>query len=163
MRADNYTLDERIALAGDSVDRIGTLVERESGGIAPRRVSISEMKGRVSPVDMKEYAEQLRKEGGAMQTAGDSSARTNQQDHQLREDKRLMKGSGNREEDPAPAPQKRVSVTDLDVPDNAKARVQKQARDRDRDRTSFVSAEGMRIHGNIEDKMDMLAKSPRNR
>ena len=73
------------------------------------------------------------------------------------------RGSANKDQDEPPAPEKWVSVTDLDVPDNAKARVQKQARDRDRDRTSFVSAEGMRIHGNIEDKMDMLAKSPKNR
>ena len=73
------------------------------------------------------------------------------------------RGSANKDQDEPPAPEKWVSVTDLDVPDNAKARVQKQARDRDRDRTSFVSAEGRRIHGNIEDKMDMLAKSPRNR
>merc|ERR1719387_1050120 len=50
-------VEARIRLAGDSTERIAMLAARESEGILPRRVSISEIAGRVNPVNMHQYAE----------------------------------------------------------------------------------------------------------
>jgi hypothetical protein len=114
-------------------------------------VSITEIAGRVNPVDMQKYAE--------LEVAAFRSKRDSEQAGERQDNRPPMQGMRNKDQVEPQSPRQRLSVTSLDVPEEAKRRVQEEARER----RSFAPAEGRQISENIEDKMEMLAKSPRTR
>lgn len=157
-------LEARMQTAGQSVDRIVTLAARESEGVFPRRVSITEIAGRVNKVDMQQFAERelaATKLQGAFRSKTmseevlKSEGRAEATPYITTDDLREAAGDGGKGQDKKEEGGLQwVSVTELNVPDEAKARIQQEARGR----KSFTPVEGRALAENINDKMDQLAK-----
>jgi hypothetical protein len=152
-------IEARIQLAGDSVERIAMLAARESEGILPRRVSITEIAGRINPVEMAQYAE---REEAAAKIQAQFRAKTmhdevlkrgEEMDFVSTGDLRKAAGVGDDDEEEGAGENAAnwVSVTEMEIPDESRARVQQTAR------RSFLPTRD--VQSSINERMEALSKN----